>query len=50
MALEAVSGMKVKEAVEGVKTAVSTQVEFRSSPGTFFLGISRQLCGHCCNP
>lgn len=39
VALEAVSGMKMEETVEGVKTAVSTRVVFRSSTGTYFLGI-----------
>lgn len=39
VALETVSGMKAKKVVEGVKTAVSTWVGFRSSPGMFFLGM-----------
>lgn len=38
VALEAVSGMKM-EVVGGVKTAMSAWVDFRSSTGTFLLGI-----------
>lgn len=39
VALEPVSGMKMKEVVGGAKTDVPTRVDFRSSTGTSFLGI-----------
>lgn len=34
--LEVAAGMKMKEVIEGVEAAASTQTDFRSSAGQFF--------------